>query len=347
MDERILVEFERGGEVVPVTAFRSTHSERHETGIVLHDETSASPRGFLLHLRPLSPGTQEKFQQVQRRHDWLNPARFEIEPSREGSRLRLGGVDGGSLPPGRYELKLRVGGMVLEPAVTDVDIPANGAVVVRFREKIAQRLVLNRPVTEFDANSRRILTDPNSELDGMNAADWLASAKHRDRRKAVLLNVLSKLAAIPVAKPQECLSRQVKSVFFAELDRIYCGATAEFHAMVKDTFRKDSAIHSTHRRLLSRLGPSAENDYSLISYREKKGKASLQAVVAVPRAGLSDQTHYVDLDIDKANPGFDLMTFFIHVGEVLDPNETDHLKLFSKLDRKQVGDFVYYDVAKV
>jgi hypothetical protein len=314
---------------------------------VLDDEISASPRGFLLHLRPVSPGTKEVFKQIQRKHDWLNPARFEIEATREGERLRLEGVDEESLPPGRYEMRLRVGGMDVEPALAEIDIPENGAAVVRFREKIKRQLKLNRPVDEFDGNSRRILTNTNSALDNMPAADWLAEAKHRDRRKAVLLNILSKLAAIPVAKPSESLSRQVQYVFFAELDRIYCAASPDFHAMIKKAFKKDATIHSTHRRLLSRLGPGAEENYNLISYREPVREASLQAVVAVPRSGVADNTHYVDLDIDGANPGQDLVTFFIHVGEVLDPNETDHLKLFDKLDREQVGDFLYYDVVKV
>ncbi len=117
--------------------------------------------------------------------------------------------------------------------------------------------------------------------------------------------------------------------------------------MVRDNFKKDAVIDATHRRLLSRIGDEKGEWYDLLSYRERVRQASLQTVVAVPKAGVADRTHFVDLDIDGANPGQDLVTFFIHVGEVLDPDATDHLRLVKRLDRAQVGDFVYFDVEKV
>jgi hypothetical protein len=337
MAGRVLVEIERDGEVVPVT-------EVGENGVVLHGETSASPRGLGIDIRPLSAGTKVKFKQVQQRHGWVNPVSFKLNLSRRDSKLAVEGVDEDSLPEGKYELKIRIGGMKVKPTFPQVKIPKDGDVKLRLKEKAHRRLVLNRPVEEFDENTRNILIHRKSVLDGMKAGEWLTGAKHRDHRKAVLLNVLSKLAAIPTARPAESLSRQVEHVFFVEIDRIYCAVSGDFHKLVKAAFTKDSVIDATHRRLLGRI-PGCPDDFDLVSYREPTRRGSLQTVVAVPKSGPA-APHYVDMDIDGANPGQDLVTFFIHVGEILDPDATNHLRLVKRLDRAQVGDFLYYDVEK-
>ena len=91
MDEHILIEFKRGGKVLPVTGVRTTRPEPHENGIVVNDETSAFPRGFDLGLYP-DEITKHRFKAVQQRLDWLNPARFEVEIARADGRLRIEGV---------------------------------------------------------------------------------------------------------------------------------------------------------------------------------------------------------------------------------------------------------------
>ena len=340
MAGRIIVEIERDGEVVPVT-----HVDE-STGVVLHGETSASPRGLGIHIRPLSAGTKVQFSRVQEKHGWEKPRTFRLRLGRVGSNLTLSGVDASSLPEGKYELKVRIGGMKVKPSFPRVRVPKDGDVKVRLKEKIYRRLELNRPVAEFDENSREILTHPRSRLDGMSAADWLTGAKHRDARKAVLLNVLAKLNAIPVAKPAESLSRQVEHVFVAEIDRVYCAVSGRFHDLVREHFRKDSVISATHKRLKSRIPGHRPDEFNLVSYRERKRKGSLQAVIAVPKRG-PQHPHFVDLDIDGANPGMDLVTFFMHFGEILNPDATNHLRLVKKLDRAQVGDFLYYDVRRI
>jgi hypothetical protein len=346
MAGRIAISIDRGGDAVPVTDFMRS-SATHESGLVLDGETSASPRGIGIHLRPLSAGTKEAFSDVQRRHDWVNPRRFELNLSVEEGKLVLAGVDEDSLPPGTYELKVRIGGMKTKPTFAEVKVPKSGDAALRLREIVRRRLVLNRPIEEFDVNSRAVMTHAKSVLDGAPAAEWLNTAKYRDARKAVLLNVLAKLAAIPTARPEESLSGHVEHVFFAEVDRIYCAVSEQFHDVVRGVFRKDAAIDATHRRLLTRIPGGNPDDFDLLSYRERRRTGSLQTVIAVPKTGAADRAHYVDLDIDGANPGQDLTTFFIHVGEILDPGKTDHLRLVKKLDRAQVGDFLYYDVEKV
>jgi hypothetical protein len=326
---------------VPATDFTP------DAGVVLDGETSASPRGLGIHIRPVSAGTKVQFSRVQERHGWVEPRTFRLNVARESGNLVFSGIDADSLPEGTYEFKLRVGGMKVEPNFPKVKVPKNGEVRLRLRENVRRRFKLNRPVESFDDNSLKILTHAKSRLDGMSAAQWLTEAVRRDARKAVLLNVLAKLAAIPTAKPAESLSREVEHVFFAEIDRIYCAVSPKFHEVVKGVFRKDAAIDPTHKRLLTRLQGRSPDDFRLISYRERVRNGSLQTVIAVPNDGVVDRTHFVDLDIDGANPGQDLVTFFQHVGEILDPDATDHLRLFAKLDRRQVGDFLYYDVEKV
>ena len=345
MPGRIAIEVERDGEVVPVTKIARS-DKAHETGIELHGESSATPRGLGIDLRPLSPGTKIEFDQLQRRHGWVEPRRFELKLTEENGKLILAGVDDDSLPVGTYELKVRIGGMKVEPSFPEVKVPKNGDAKLRLREKVYRRLALTRPVSAFDDSSRRILTDPRSQLDGMSAADWLTGAKHRDGRKAVLLNVLAKLAAIPAGRAEHALSAHLEHVFFAEIDRIYGAVSPGFLEVVSNSLERDadSTISPTHHRLLTRLPVADPARYKLESYREPVRRGSLQAVVARPKTGPGPL--FVDLDIDGANPGQDLVTFFIHFGEILDPDKTDHLRLVKRLDRRQVGDFLYYQVTK-
>lgn len=344
MDEGILIEFERDGRVVPVTSFRSTQPNRHENGIILDGETSAFPRGFGLNLRPLDEATKLAFKRVQRNHDWLSRNIFELEAARQENRLRLDGVDARALPPGRYEVKMRLGGMQFVQTRHDIRIRKNQSPVVRFREKPPkQKLLLNRPIDAFDEESVRILRHPKSRLDGTSAADWLENSPCQDRRKAPLLNILAKLAALPrVSAP---LNRHVHYVFHAEMDRVYAAVSEAFHESVQRAFTKDATIHSTHRRLLRRIPHRRAAEYKLTSYREK-APSSMQVVIAEPPKGVADPTRYADLDIDKANPGWDLARFILHVGDVLDPRKTNHLKLRKTLTGGATGDFLYYDVVK-
>ena len=210
MDEHILIEFKRGGKVLPVTGVRSTRPEPHENGIVLNGETSAFPRGFDLGLYP-DEITKHRFKAVQRRLDWLNPARFEVEIARAGGQLRIEGVDAEALPPGGYTIKMKVDGLDLKDNQRDFRIPKNGSKKVVFEvKKEALKLKLNRTVEEFDDNLRRILKNTKSKLDGLTAADWVTVDNGQDRRKAALLNIFAKLNAVPVARKNESLSRFVK-----------------------------------------------------------------------------------------------------------------------------------------
>ena len=344
MNEGILIEFERAGQLVPVTSFRSTQPNPHENGITLDRETSQFPRGFMLNLRPLGDPTKLAFKRVQRNHDWLSRNIFQLEAARQDRGLRLEGVDAEALPPGRYELKMRLSGMQFVQTKQEISIQKNQSKVVRFREKPAkQKLALNRPIDSFDKESVRILRHKKSRLDGTSAEDWLENRPGQDRRKAPLLNMLAKLAALPSVRSS--LNRHVQQVFHAEMDRIYAAVSVDFHKSVRRTFTKDATIHSTHRRLLLRIPHRRADEYKLTSYREK-APSSMQVVIAEPPLDVADRTHYADLDIDEANPGWDLARFILHVGDVLDPRKTNHPDLRKTFTGGTTSDFLYYDVVK-
>jgi hypothetical protein len=354
MDEHILIKFKRGAKVLPVTGVRTSRPEPQENGIVLSGETSAFPRGFDLGLYP-DHITKHRFKAVQRRLDWLSPSRFEVEIGRDNGQLRIEGVDEDALPAGRYTLKIHVDGLDLKGSQRFIHIPDKGknkgrAEVTFEAKKEKLKLKLNRGVNEFDVNSRRILNNGKSKLDGLPAAEWLTADNGQDRRKAALLNIFAKLNAIPVARKAESLSHFVKHVFHAEVNRIYCAVQPKFIEIIDEAFDHDAAVHSTHARLLSRMPATQaareklKDTHDLESYREKVA-TSLQVVVAKPKQGSPD-TLYVDLDIDKSNPNYDAYRFILHVGDVISSKKTNHLKLRSKLVGGDTGDFLYYDVVK-
>ena len=54
----------------------------------------------------------------------------------------------------------------------------------------------------------------------------------------------------------------------------------------------------------------------------------------------------MDIDIDEANPGFDLARFFIHFGHLFRPGKTNHFKLRKRIVA-QTESFLYYDAVDV
>ncbi|MGH9855227.1 MAG: hypothetical protein ACREBD_35790, partial [Blastocatellia bacterium] len=89
---------------------------------------------------------------------------------------------------------------------------------------------------------------------------------------------------------------------------------------------------------------SDADKFRLHSFRQQ-GKNSLQVIVAVPPGGGAARRFYAEFDIDLGNPAQDLEGFFIHLGELLAPGKTDHLKLRDKLAKDQtVREFLYHRV---
>jgi hypothetical protein len=167
-----------------------------------------------------------------------------------------------------------------------------------------------------------------------------------------MLNVLAKMRS-PQGKARAVLSRELRSIFWADVDRTYCvadpGLTKALEALVKsgEWVREGVPKARVHEQVVTvarQLGLEAPNEpMSLISYRQG-GRNSLQIVVATPGHG---GAAYIDADIDLGNPLWDLEGLIVHVGELLDPGRTDHLSLHKALDKNaETSDFVYYDVIK-
>ncbi len=342
MNEKILIGFKRDGKNVDVTGF---DSDPENFGITLHGETSSFPRGFAISLTPVDPMTKSQCKLVRQRLDWPSQRRFTLNASRAGGRLLFEGVDAEALPPGTYNFELRLGGMSFKQyRWVNRRIPAGGSLELTFEEKKPElRFKLNRQVSEFDGELKRILGA--STLDDTNASadKWIQpDVLHRDRRKACLMNILAKLAVVP--SRQNPLSKFVDRVIFVEMDRIYAEVKPKFFEIVRDEFLpKDALIHGTHRRLLKKINCS-ETKYKLESRREKKGSGSFQIVGAVPKNG--GDVQFVDIDIDGANPGYDLAHLFIHFGHLFHPGKTNHLKIRKRIV-SQTSDFLYYDAVKV
>ena len=273
-----VIQFQRGGNPIPISQFYPNAESAFERGIVLDDESSAFPRPLSLNLFPLDPGTKARWENTQQRKGWVN--RYDMDVTQVGDGIRFEGTDGAPLPEGRYELDLRVGELPFVNPKQTISVPGSGTETVTFdAEPAAQSIRLNTPVEDFDDDPLRILRHDESKLDKLGAVEWLNTRQHQDRRKACLLNILAKLEAVP--SRGERLSRLVHNVFHCEMDRIYCAVKPEFFKSVDATFNKDLTIHSTHKRLLARIpGAAREDEFKLISYRERV-PSSMQAVVAV------------------------------------------------------------------
>lgn len=344
MNESILIDFKRGGDLVPITKL---HTDEKEGGITLDGETSAFPRGFGLSVTPANEVTKERVFRVQQRLDWLATGDFKMKVSRQGPRLRVKGFDPKSFPAGRYDIELVLGGIRFKRTqIRNARIQEGAALELTFEEKPPkQRFELNTSVGKFDPETKTILQA--STLDNKRADRWIQpNVRHRDFRKACLMNILAKLAVVP--SPRRPLNQFVRNILFVEQDRVYAEIDPKFFEIVKDEFLpKDKTVHSTHRRLL-RHTPGSPKDYRLRSHRERKGSGSLQIIGAVPKKGTAEpgKVRFVDIDIDEANPSFDLARFFIHFGHLFRSGKTNHLRLRRKIV-SQTSDFLYYNSVKV
>jgi hypothetical protein len=327
-------------------------------GAVMSGETSASPRGLAISLRPGNPITEFRLRRVRMIQGW-GPGTFRFKVALEGGDLVCRGVDPLSLPFGRYDLQVMVSDLEPLGQPLDIDVPESGTaeVLVKFRTD-PRKVKLVVPVDQFDDRIKAVVLDPKSVLDGQPIPAWLEGPA-RPRRKACLLNLLAKARAAKGPKPKSSLIDGVKSILFTEVDRIYVAANADFlsylRALVADPAKpfyfEGEPKAAIHKKLLDEIGPAHQNLESdaalfhLQSYRQE-GKPTLQAVVAVPPGGDTDRPHYADLDIDLGNPLQDLNGLFTHFGEILDPGQTDHLKLAEKFSKGTTADFLYYKVVR-
>jgi hypothetical protein len=343
MNERIIIRLTEDGRHLPINSLNSD-------GVMLRNETDATPRGLVVEFDADSPVTRFRMDRVRQLRDW-HPHVFKLNLQLFEGNLVITGVDSRSLPAGRYWFRVRIADLNLPKEKVRIDVPEDGDAQKEFKVKKDKRDVrLTSAVTAFDGDLRRVIEAPASRLDGLAAADWLTSRPPRPRRKACLLNLLAKLRTAPTASDH--LLRHVQHVFFADVDRIYARVGRELftrlEALARDPkkpfFDEGSPKSAGHRRLLDRIAASEGDQFDLRSFRQE-GKNSMQAVVAVPKD--PTRNHYADLDIDLGNPLQDVTGFVIHMGELIDPGKTDHLALREKLGKnKSVAPFLFYEVFK-
>jgi hypothetical protein len=343
MHERVVIRFKQNGSPLRLDSLSSE-------GVELNSETDAWPRGLTLEFDADSPITRLRMDQVRQIKGW-GSKQYKLNLSLRDEALVVTGVDPAALPAGRYWFRLRISDLILPAQRISLDLKENQETSIEIEVRTDPRqveLLLDAP--QVDPQIRRVLAQ--SELDGLMLTHWLTRPEPRPSRKACLLNLLAKLRAAPSLGGT--LLGHVRQVLFADVDRCYAAVDAQLfdrlNALSGSPDKLFSADHfplaPVHRKLLGRL-KNAESDadnFRLHSFRQQ-GINCLQAIVAVPPGGDLSRRFYAEFDIDLGNPLIDLEGFSIHLGELLLPGKTDHLKLRDKLAEDQtVREFLYYRV---
>ena len=337
MDERIRIRFTRNGADVPVSGFS-------KDGIVFAFEDSARPLGFAIGLSPANEIVSVRMKAVRQIQDWAADE-FRLNVTRDGESLVISG--GGrrkraeSLPPGQYKLRVAVSETRFVNPTADIEIPEGGEAVVSLQEvTLAGRFVVTDRA-QWDPETRAICEHRDSRIDGMDPFTWLAQPQPRMARKACLLNLLAKARTLPSARRGESLCSLIKSVRWADVDRISVAAGAGLLPALRSAagWRDTAKVHPTHARTLARVFGGSPRDYKVESFREPVAGRSLQVVCGTHR---TSGRVFADIDVDLGNPGIDLTGFFVHIGELIDPGRTNHLGLFRELAGGTTDDFLYY-----
>lgn len=344
MNERFSIRLSLDGNPLPINSVRS------DQGVILRNETDAWPRQLVLEFQGESELTRRQMDRIRHVKGWP-PGQFKLEAfvDLEG-RLVFTGTEADSLPGGDYSLRLHIEDLEIPDQKFSFSLKENGEGVVTVPVRLdSRRIRLKEDPSRFgDGEIRRLVLDPNSRLEGMTLARWLADPTRRPNRRACLMNVLAKLRA--TTSDSEPLIRWVKSIFFADVERIYAVVTADFLETLKvlaapgrrEFYDEGWPKAEIHQKLLERVA-TLEPDgarFKLSSFRQA-GRDCLQAVVAIPPTPA--RAHYADLDIDLGNPLQDLEGLIIHVGELIE-GTTDHLALYSSLVEGPAGPYLYYDV---
>lgn len=348
MFETFTITFRKGAKKLRVAGFGAE-------GLVLEKEIDSTPRSLLLEFDGRSPVTKHRMDRVRQLNGW-GPWDFPLQPSVRDGDLVFAGVAPDALPSGKYWLKIWIEGMARPSMKTKVtfDIPDDGDAPIAIDvAEDPRKIELTTDPSQFDPEFQRILDDPNTHLDTLDGLSWLDSDA-REARKACLLNLLAKLRTAPTGKNP--LIQLVRSAFFAGVDRVYANVDPALAVRLNDLaqnpkkpfFFEGEPTSPTHLKLLDRMKLLGINvaGYHLKSYRqETKGKEpSMQLVVAIPPDTNPLGACCADLDLDLGNPLQDVMGFFIHVGELIDPGKTDHLKISRLLKNTPAFNFIYYKV---
>jgi hypothetical protein len=343
MNERIFLRFESQGKPLLVRSFSP------EEGLVFEGCRDASPLNIALGIKPVLPLL---LQSVQRRRDWRN-REFKLDANLEAGGIVFSGYgcDPEGLPPGPYDITVQIESYRFKKDWARVVVHKGKTVEIVLEEDPDPRRIQLRD--NIDDLTAEILSRQTSKVDDTQAMTWLRSTNPRPARQACLLNILAKMR-VPAAPTQQLpdpLSGFLDAIYFADADRVYATVKGDLKKVLKSLVSKGLwafegiPLAPIHYRVVSiggTLGICSPDlgDFVLESYRQG-GRNCLQIVTA--RHKRSGET-VVDLDIDLGNPLWDFVGLIVHVGELLDPGRTDHLKLYRSLNSGDTKDFLYYDV---
>lgn len=338
MQERIRIDFARGGVKLPVSHLDSN------AGLTYAFETSARPLGFGIGLRPGNPIVASAMAAVRQIEDWRD-GEFPLTVTRDGDSLVLSG--GGkrkpseSLPAGPYQLRFRVSETPLDQEMNVIGIPANGEAQVHLNIIAPRWLFVPTSPSQWDDESRAVCQHPASRIDAMDPLSWLTQPLPRMARKACLLNLIAKARSLPSARPGESLWPLIESIHWADVDRIDVRATPALLPKLRSMpdWKDPAPVRPSHARTIASAFGGSPQDYAVQSFREPVSERSMQVVVATHKVS---GTCYAEFDIDLGNPGVDLTGLGIHIGELIDPGRTSHLDLYPHLLRGAAADFMYY-----
>ena len=346
MQERLLVELRENDSRIDVDlASRS--------GVVLRGEFDAFPRRINIGLVPHGEAMKSRVRRLSQVKGWpLHEWRLNISADR--GCIALSGAESDGLLDGLYKLRVDIEDLkIVGRKAVSIEIPKTGTCKVQVNVRRDKRCVqLAAPVRDFDQHVKRILLADESVLDQRPAAAWLTSTEPRPVRQACLLNILAMTRTTPLKTNH--LARHVLNVFFAATDRIYVRVEPAFLTRLRQLagspgkrfYDEGEPTGDVHVKLLHRIEDDRRvkpDTYRLLSFRAE-GAPSLQAIVACPKDGVGGAYHYADLDLDLGNPRQDLIGFLVHMGELLNPDRTDHFSLHRKLARTKVQKFLYYKI---
>jgi hypothetical protein len=319
--------------------------KRQLPGGIEFEETDPIERTVGFQITARNEATRIRMRHIAQIKGW-DLGQFKLNASVEDGNIVLRGVDADALPEGYYALRVRVEEVRTSQATTSVDVMHDGHGTLRVDVKADDRNV-DVDLSNPDAEIAGVLEA--SAVDGFPAEDWLGAPEWRPTRKACLLNLLATLRVTPTRSDNLLASvRQVVSVMN---DRVYLEVDStlktRLDVLVADPDRPFYAegppTAPIHQRLLDAIPPAEKAGFGpLLSYRAE-GRPSMQIVIAVPPVGSPHA--YADVDLDLGNPLQDALGFIVHVGELLDGKETNHLDLRKGLAQGRAADFLYYTIA--
>jgi len=339
VNEAIEVQFRRKGKRLRV--------KRQLPGGIEFDEPDPLERTVGIEFSGSTEVTRMRMDSIRRIQGW-DPGQFKLRMSVEDGSILLRGANEHALPEGRYRIRVQIEeARSPKPQIAMLDHDGRATIVIDV--EMDDRSV-EIDLAAADAGILDVLG--RSQVDGMNAIDWLEDANRRPTRQACLLNLLASLRTRP--KLGAPLLPQIHSVFFVANDRIYTkvdrGLLDALQTLADDPvrlfFAEGSPRAAIHGRLLTQMPepPDVKARFQALTSFRAEGKPSMQVVVAVPPPDLAYT--YAELDLDLGNPLQDLVGFFVHMGELLDGKPTNHLDMRKALAKSSAKEFLCYAVVQ-